>query len=155
MTDTTAKSGGGIPPGHGCEPVSEMRRRIEGGASLVVARGGEIVAVERGRGITPLLKALDAGLLEGSSAMDRVIGRAAAAICAAGRVAEVFTPLAAEGAAEVLARRGATLEAERVVATILNRDGTDSCPMEKAVRGLDDPEEMVEAVRRTLERMQG
>lgn len=134
--------------------VAEMRRLLEEGASLVVARGGVIVAVERGRGIGPLLKALDSGALADAVVVDKVIGRAAAAVCALGRAAEVVTPLAAEGAADLLAVCGASLSADQTVRTILNRDKSGSCPMERAVSGLSEPAGMVAAVRSTLEKME-
>ena len=130
--------------------LAEMRRLFDEGATLVVARQGVIVRVSNGRGIAPLLAAMDAGLLGGAIVMDRAIGRAAAGICANAFAAEVITPLAAEGAAGLIALSGGRLRAEKTVATILNREKTDSCPMEKAVAGEENPEKMVAKIRQTL-----
>lgn len=58
--------------------------------------------------------------------------------------------LAGKGAAELLAKQGITLEADKTVELILNRDRTGSCPMEKAVSGLDDPEKMLKAIRKEM-----
>ena len=130
--------------------LKEMRVRLDAGAAVVAARNGVIVAVEEGRGIGPLLKLLDGMKLQGALVADKVIGRAAAAICAQGGARKVCTPLAGKGAAELLGKRGIALEAEQTVERILNRDKTDSCPMEKAVAGMDDPAKMVETLRKKV-----
>ena len=130
--------------------LAEMRRLQEDGATLVVARQGVIVRVSKDRGISPLLSAMDAGLLGGAIVMDRVIGRAAAGICANAFASEVITPLAAEGAAAILALSGGRLTAEKTVPKILDRDQADLCPMEKAVLDEENPEKMVEKIRAVL-----
>lgn len=140
------------PVGKG-DLLAEMRRRIDEGATLVLSRKGEIFSVRNGRGIGPLIEALEAGELAGSIVMDRVIGRAAAAICAMGRAAEVHTSLAAEGAEKILSSFGIKLQAQLVVPGILNRQKEGLCPMERAVKGLDDPAAMVIEIKKTLERI--
>ena len=128
--------------------LKEMKARIDAGTSVVVAKGGVIVAAEEGRGLDPLLKLLDAGKLAGAVVMDKVIGRAAAAICAEGGAAKVYASLAGEGAAELLEGRGIPLAAEKTVELILNHERTGSCPMERAVAELDEPKKMIEAIRK-------
>ena len=132
--------------------VAEMKTRIEGGESVVVARGGVIVASEKGRGLDPLLRLFDAGKLAGAVVMDKVVGRAAAAICAEGGAAKVYASLAGKGAAELLEGRGVPFAAEKTVETILNHEQNDSCPMEKAVSGLDEPKKMIEAIRKAMKK---
>ena len=128
--------------------LKEMKAKIDEGASVVVARGGVIIATEEGRGLDPLLRLFDAGKLAGAVVMDKVIGRAAAAICAEGGATKVHASLAGKGAAELLEKRGISFTAEKTVETILNHEQTDSCPMEKAVSGLEDPKMMIEAIRK-------
>ena len=128
--------------------LKEMKSKIDAGMSVVVARGGVIIATEEGRGIDPLLRLMDAGKLSGAVVMDKVIGRAAAAICAEGGAAKVYASLAGKGAAELLEGRGIPFAAEKTVETILNHEQTGSCPMEKAVSGLDEPKKMIEAIRK-------
>lgn len=131
----------------------EMRSRLAKGAAVVTARRGVIVAEEYGRGVAPLLKLLDEGRLGGMLVMDKVVGRAAAAICVVGGAKKVVTHLAGEGAAKVCAAAGVELSAEVTVPSILNRDRSGSCPMEEAVDGIDEPAAMVAAVREKLELM--
>ena len=132
--------------------LKEMRAKLAEGASVVVARGGVIIATESGRGLDPLLKLFDAGKLSGAVVMDKVVGRAAAAICAEGGAVKVCTPLAGKGAAELFERRGIPFAAEETAETILNHEQTGSCPMEKAVSGLDEPKKMIEAIRKAKRR---
>ena len=80
--------------------------------------------------------------------MDKVVGRAAAAICAEGGAAKVYASLAGKGVAELLEKRGIPFGAEKTVETILNHEQTGSCPMEKAVSGLEEPKKMIEAIRK-------
>jgi len=130
--------------------LAEMKSRLEAGASVVIARNGVIVAEETGRGIGPLMKLLDERRLGEAIVVDKVIGRAAAAICVVGGAKQVHTCLAAEGAGALLAAHGIPLKADKTVPVILNRAKDGSCPMEKAVAGQEDPEQMVESIRKTL-----
>ena len=132
--------------------LKEMKSKIDAGASVVLARGGVIIATEAGRGLDPLLKLFDAGKLSGAVVMDKVIGRAAAAICAEGGAAKVYASLAGKGAAELLERRGIPFAAVKTVEMILNHEQTGSCPMEKAVSALDEPKKMIEAIRKAKRR---
>ena len=65
-----------------------------------------------------------------------------------GGVKRVYAVLASKGAAEFLEKHGVALQATKTVEAILNRKKTGSCPMEKAVAGLDEPEKMIEAIRK-------
>ena len=132
---------------------AEMDALVRGDKALVIAKNGVIVSQKEGRGIAPILNAAEAGELRGAIVADKVIGRAAAAIAIGGGAVEVRTPLAAEGAKALLESRGIRLVAEKTVPTILNREGTGSCPMEAAVKGYDEPAQMVSKIKETLERM--
>jgi len=132
--------------------VAEMQFRLDAGAAVVVARNGVIVAVEQGRGIGPLVKLYDERKLEGAIVVDKVIGRAAAALCVAGGAKKVFARLAGKGAVELLGKHGVPFKSEKVVDLILNREQSDSCPMEKAVDRIDVPEQMVNAIRKAMKK---
>jgi hypothetical protein len=55
-------------------------------------------------------------------------------------------------AASLLKAHGVEASADKTVPKILNRDLTDGCPMEQTVEGLDDPAEMVKALKSRLGR---
>lgn len=133
--------------------LSEMRTLLEKGASVVVARAGVVVAQASGRGIGPLLSLSEANRLTEAFVCDKVIGRAAAAVCVAGGARAVFATLMSAGAAAFLQSNGVSATAERIVPQIANRTQTGACPMECAVEGLDDPAEMVAVVRAKLQEL--
>ena len=127
--------------------IAEMRAVLASGKACVVARDGVIAATGEGRGIKPLLELLDKRLLSRALVLDRVCGRASAAICIAGKARKVVTPLASEGAKRLLEAHGVALQAEKVVPLILNRDQSGGCLMDAAVDALDDPHEIVQRLR--------
>ena len=133
--------------------TAEMISCIERGDSCVLGRNGVIIARDKGRGIKPLLVFLDSGKLEGVIVADKVIGRAAAAICVAGGAKEVHAKIMSEGAKEFLENYDVKVSGSEIVKEIINRDRTGMCPMEKAVKDLSNPAEMVEAVRKTLKEL--
>ena len=125
------------------------------GKSCVLIKDGIFTAIKEGRGVAPLLDILDhdSSALKGAFLVDKVIGRAAAAICVATGVRGVYgLTVSAEGAA-FLAEHNIPCEAKNTVPKILNRDKTDLCPLEKSCLGLTKPDEMVAAIRATIARM--
>ena len=128
--------------------LTEMRSLIAEGAAVVTAKNKVITAQAKGHGVKPLLKLLDEGRLAGAVVFDKVIGRAAAAICVSGGAAEVHTLVASEGGVKYLADRGIAITADKVVREIFNRDKTGRCPMESRVEKLESPAEIVEALRK-------
>ncbi len=132
--------------------VAEMRALVAGGKSCVIAKDGVIVQQLEGRGLSPLLAAFDADRKFVSQALvhDRVVGRAAAAIYALGAARQVIADVMSEDAAAFLKARGIACVSAKSVKEIRNRAGDGSCPLESAVKGLDDPKKMVEVLRATL-----
>lgn len=138
------------------EAVREAWRLVEeDGAARAIVKGCEVVSVERGRGVGPLIRLLVSSpqLLKGATIVDSVAGRAVAAVAAKGGAKEVLARTASEGAKEVLAASGIPLEAKVMVAHIMNRDLTGTCPIEAATEGLDSPDEIVAAAKRKLDEL--
>ena len=127
--------------------LAEMRTLIREGAAVVVARNGVIEGVERGSGIAPLMRLYDAGRLKGAIVVDKVIGRAAAAICIVGGAARVDARVMSDDAAGLLKAHGVVFDAKETVPKILNRSQTGRCPMELKVDGVTDPVRMVERLK--------
>jgi hypothetical protein len=128
--------------------IAEMKSVIlRGEAVLVVAKNGVIAARENGRGVRPLLKLFEEGQLRDAVVVDKVIGRAAAAVCVAGGAKQVHGCLMSEDAKAFLEKNGVRVSADTLVPKILNRDRSASCPLETTVLNLDDPAKMVEALK--------
>lgn len=136
--------------------IAEMRARVvEQGQSSVSALNGVIVGIEAGKGLEPLFRLLESGKLKGALVVDKVIGRAAAAILVAGGAKKVHAILMSEEAKAFLAAKGLEAEAEKLVPKILNQDLSAGCPMESAVQGLEDPEAMVQALKEKTASLKG
>ena len=122
------------------------------GRSLVVARGGRIVAERDEAGLAATLDCLEAVRREGpaSAVADRVVGRAAAwaAIWAGARACYgVVVSLPAES---LMVAHGLHVEAASRVDNILNRARRGLCPLEAAVADALTAEEAMEAIRRLI-----
>ena len=142
-----------VRPFDEAELLAEMKTLVEKGeASCVAARDGVIVGKASGKGLAPLFELLDARSLAHALVVDKVIGRAAAAICVAGKAKKVHALLMGADALALLKANGVEASAEKTVPKILNRDLSDSCPMEQTVDGIDDPAEMVGALKSRLGR---
>ncbi len=72
---------------------------------------------------------------------DRIVGRAAAMLCAYSKVASVFAVTISEEGIKVLQDNKVFCRFENRVPNILNYEGTDICPFEKLVIGFTKPEE--------------
>ena len=140
-----------VRPFDEAELVAEMTSLVaKGEASCVAARDGVIVGKASGKGIAPALQLLGEGKLAHALVVDRIVGRAAAAICVVGKAKKVHALLMGADARTLLKAHGVEASADKTVPKILNRDLTDSCPMEQTVDGIDDPAEMVKALKSRL-----
>ena len=128
--------------------IAEMSALIQhGGAAVVTAKDGVIQTHEEGRGVLPILKLLDEGKLRHTLVVDKVIGRAAAAICIVGGARQVHGLLMSEDAKKLLTQKGITATAGKLVPRILDRKMSGGCPLEATVAEETDPEKMVAALR--------
>ena len=127
--------------------IAEMKTLVMGGVSCVAARDGVITDRETGRGLMPIMKLLDRGALAHAVVVDKIVGRAAAAVCIVGNARKVHASIMGADAASLLKAHGVEASADKTVPKILNRDMTDGCPMEQTVEGVDDPVQMVKALR--------
>jgi ferredoxin len=128
--------------------AKEMRFLAEHGVAAIAAKGGKITAQKKGVGVAPLLELLDEGYIEGAMVMDRVCGRAAAAICVCGGAKSVRALVMGADAAEMLRKRSVECSAERIVPCVLDAKRIAKCPYDKAVEGIDDPAAMVEELKK-------
>ena len=118
--------------------------------------GGETCYKSDSRGVAPLLDWLDRGVrAEGFSAADRVVGKATAFLYCLLGVRAVYARVMSKPAAQVLKKAGIEASWDTLVEGIQNRQQDGPCPMEAATRDMEDPQEALAAIRRTLERLRG
>lgn len=124
-----------------------------GGYTCVLCRG-ETVYTSTLRGAAPVVEWLDAGTdLRGFSAADKVIGKAAAMLFVLAGVGEVYAPVMTGTARDILTRQGIRNSCDTITDSIINRAGTGPCPMERAVKEIEEPSLALEAVKQTLLRL--
>lgn len=134
--------------------ASALDKLRRGGHALVIENGGKTVCLDT-RGVAALLATLRESpqTLAGAALADKVVGKAAAALMVLGRVAELYAVVASRAAMELLEAHGVKAEAGKTVPYILNRAGNDWCPMEKVCRDINDPGEMLEAIKAEAARL--
>lgn len=118
-----------------------------GNYTCVLCRG-EAVLTSTERGVKPLLQWLDGeDRVRGFSAVDKVVGRAAAFLYVLLEAKEVYADAMSEGAQEVFSTYGIRFGCGVLAKEIINRKGDGLCPMERAVKGIHNPGQALEAVR--------
>ena len=121
------------------------------GHTICLCREGKCLFSEK-RGISPMMDFIAEGKdLSGYSVADLVVGKAAALLFIKCKIKAVFAKTISESAKRVLELHGVGYEYETLTEKIINRDGTDICPMEKAVTGTDDVEEAYLILRNRLD----
>ncbi len=78
---------------------------------------------------------------------DKAVGKAAAACMAVGGVKQVHADVMSEPALELLEKHNVTASYSKLVDHIINRTGTDWCPMEKLSRDENDPVVIIEKIK--------
>ena len=111
------------------------------GHTICLCKDGKCLFSEK-RGIAPMMDFIAEGVeLSGYSVADLVVGKAAALLFIKCGIKRVFAKTLSESAERVLKIYGVDYEYETLTPKIINRDGTDICPMEKAVTDTDDAHE--------------
>lgn len=111
------------------QALSTLRRT---GCSLVAVNGTEVTLCHE-RGVKDLYRLLkeQPATLRGASVADKVVGKGAAALMALGGVREVYALVASRPALALLRQEGVAAMALEVAENIINRAGTDICPVER------------------------
>lgn len=96
------------------------------------------------RGIAPLVKLCNANPSHDElHAADKVIGKAAALLCALSGIKVLYAKVVSQAALDVLATYDIDVRYDIKVPYIKNRAGDGKCPMEKLASGTEDPSEML------------
>jgi hypothetical protein len=91
--------------------------------------------------------------LRGAMIADKVVGKGAAILMTAGGVRWVYADVISQSALEFLLTHNIEAEYGRVVPNIINRAGTDICPVEKLCMQCDDIAEALKLIDEFIEKM--
>lgn len=121
-----------------------------------VIRNGETMRSFHQRGISDLWRLLheEPGLLRGAFIADKVVGKGAAALMAAGGVRGLYTRTVSRPALELLAEAGIAVEYEIAVPHIINRTGDGICPVERLCADARTPAECLPLIGQFIRQMQ-
>ncbi len=118
------------------------------GHTLCLSKDGVLILNDK-RGIAPLLELIASGKdVSGYSAADKVVGKAAAALFIKCGVKQLYAAVLSKGGAKLLESHGVEYVYDTLTDAIINRAGTDACTMEKAVRDIEEIEDMYVAILR-------
>lgn len=113
--------------------------------------GDEVVYTSTERGIRPLLRLIETGVrLNGLSAVDKVVGRAAAFAYVILGISRLHAGVISIPAREILRQHQITVTYDTLTEFIQNRAGNGRCPLESAVLDIEDSGEALTAIRRRL-----
>jgi len=112
-------------------------------ASCVLIKDNEIVHIEIGSGIAPILYSYMTypDLFEDATIVDKIVGKAAAVISILGKSKETIGLTMSDSAIEYLLNNGRKFRFVNYVQKIQNRERTGICPIEQSVIDIDDPAE--------------
>lgn len=133
--------------------MTDLERAIEiyhsSAYAFVLVKDNQIIATGTREGVGELLNAIaefpDAA--RGASLADKIVGKAVAMIAIYAGIAEIYTPLGSESAAQVLAQHQIPFHAQRTVPLIQNKRNDGACPMERLTMPVTDPEVAVAALK--------
>ncbi|MGL4410988.1 MAG: DUF1893 domain-containing protein [Bacteroidales bacterium] len=135
-----------------------MDRLIEmlrvGNHSCVIESGDEVRSFMR-RGVIDIYELLvnEPSFLKGARIADKVVGKAAASLMILGGVTHLHTEVISEMALELLQSNGVVVSYSKVVPYIINREGNDWCPLEKASFEINSADEIFPIIDSFLKRV--
>ncbi|MBQ8426083.1 MAG: DUF1893 domain-containing protein [Clostridia bacterium] len=110
-----------------------------------------VIIVSEKKGISPMMDYIKDGVdLNGFSVADVIVGKAVALLFVKEGIKNVFAKVISKAGLEVLKEYKIYTEYETLTDNIINRKGTDICPMEKTVLEISDPSYAYEKLKETL-----
>lgn len=131
----------------------ELAKNALSGYSIALCRNDEVIT-DDGRGISPMMKFIaEDRELSGYSAADVIVGKAAAMLFVKAGIVCVHAITLSEAGKEFLEAHDIPCTYDSLTERIIDRSGTDICPMEKTVADIWDPETGYETLERRIAEM--
>ena len=122
----------------------------EGTASCVVLKDNTIVKTQCDRGIGPVIRLYESGILKDAFVVDKIIGKAAAMVMTLGGVKGCYGVTMSASAVAWLKAHQVSVQYETCVEAIINRKGDGICPMEQTVKEIEDEETALVALKEKI-----
>ena len=134
--------------------LQKAKELLQTGEYTCVLCQGDTVFTSTERGVAPLVNWLSSGMdFHGFGAADKIVGRAAAFLYSLLGVDEVYASVMSEEAESLLLQLQISPSYEVKTEYIINRAGTGGCPMGQAVKGITEPAQALEAVRKKMKEL--
>ena len=122
----------------------------KGQYTLVICKDADIVTSDI-TGIKPLINLIEEKKeYKGYSAADKIVGRAAAFLYTLLEVKNIYGEIMSKGATEILKNAKINFEYKTLTDFIENRKKDGMCPMDEAVKNINDPKEAYEAIKQKI-----
>ena len=126
----------------------------KGQYTLVICKDEDIVTSDI-TGIKPLINLIEEKKeYKGYSAADKIVGRAAAFLYTLLEVKNLYGEIMSKGATEILKNAKINFEYKTLTDFIENRKKDGMCPMDEAVKNINDPKEAYEAIKEKIKFLQ-
>lgn len=123
------------------------------GQTICLVKDGNCLFSELS-GIAPMMKFIAENTdLAGYSVADLVVGKAAALLFVKSGIKAVFAKTLSLSGKRILEAHSIPFEYGTLTDKIINRAGTDLCPMEKALKEVEDPEEAYLVLKDAVQKM--
>lgn len=125
------------------------------GYSCVIANGDDTRHFQQ-RGVADLHTLLrdEPSFLRGAMIADKVVGKGAAAIMIRGGIKQLYSHVISDGALQLFeVANSIEVEYGERVPHIINRDGSDWCPVEKLCRGVHNVDEILPLIDNFIQEM--
>lgn len=122
----------------------------EGTASCVVIKENTIVKTQCDRGIGPVIRLYESGILKDAFVVDKIIGKAAAMVLTLGGIKGCYGVTMSASAVKWLKEHHVTVQYETCVEAIVNRTGDGICPMEQTVQEIENADIALTALREKM-----
>ena len=104
------------------------------------------------KGISPMMDFINDNIdLNGYSVADLIVGKAVAFLFVKCNIKNVYAKVLSKSGKEILDKYHIYYEYETITEKIINREGNDICPMEKAVLNSNDINEAYELLKNKLD----
>ena len=121
--------------------IEKAKSLLKDNKTLVFVKN-DIVVDSTLDGIKPLINFLNNNVdLRGFSLADKIVGKAQALLAVKAGIKEVYAKVMSKEGVRILKENNIPYSFDILTDEIINRKGTDICPMEKAVIGIDDVNE--------------
>jgi len=127
----------------------------EGTASCVVIKENTIVKTQCDRGIGPVIRLYESGILQDAFVVDKIIGKAVAMVMTLGGVKGCYGVTMSKSAVQWLKEHHITVQYETCVEAIINRAGDGICPMEETVKEIENAKEALVALKEKIAELRG